>query len=162
MHDVLPGEFRHAMGRLAKGVSVATTLVDGRDHAMTVDSFTSVSLDPVLVLICVEKDARFHSAVLDAGRWGVTVLSAAQRPAAQWFATRGRPLVGQLDGWPTHRAPSGVALLDGGLAEFDVETRAVHPAGDHSVIIGEVVGLKLASDPAESLVFYRGGFAPLA
>jgi flavin reductase (DIM6/NTAB) family NADH-FMN oxidoreductase RutF len=67
--------FRQAMGRIAHGVSVLTTVSAGHDHAMTADTVTSVSLDPLLVLCCVETEARFHDAVVDGGVWGVSVLA---------------------------------------------------------------------------------------
>src|SRR6187551_1696115 len=86
--------FRRAVGHFATGVTVVTARVDGIDHAMTASAFTSVSLDPVLVLVCVDKEARFRDAVLESGQWGVSVLSVAGRQAADWFATKGRPLIG--------------------------------------------------------------------
>ena len=109
MNDDLtdPARFRQAMGRLAAGVTVLTTFADGHDHAMTADTLTSVSLDPLLVLVCVENEARWHEAVVDAPFFGVSVLAADQRPLSEWFATRGRPLHGQLDRAPHHRHPPG-------------------------------------------------------
>src|SRR5688500_5531111 len=104
--------FRRAVGRFPTGVTVVTTCSDGIDHAMTASAVTSVSLDPVLVLVCVEKDARFHDAVLDSGKWAVSVLSASGRRAAEWFATRGRPLGGQLDRFPHRRGTARGAALD--------------------------------------------------
>ena len=98
-----PARFRQAMGRLVAGVSVLTTFSSGHDHAMTADTLTSVSLDPLLVLVCVELDTRWHDAVLEAGVFGVSVLAADQRPLSAWFATRGRPLHGQLDRAPHRR-----------------------------------------------------------
>src|SRR4051812_2818629 len=87
-----PEEFRRAVGRFATGITIVSTVADGADHAMTVNAFTSVSLDPVLVLFCVEKIARFHEVVISTGEWAVSVLGAGGREASQWFATRGRPL----------------------------------------------------------------------
>ena len=98
-----PGRFRLAMGRFATGVTVVTTRAGEHDHAMTANSLASVSLDPLLVLVCVENDSRFFDAVIDTGAWGVSVLPHRARPAAAWLATSGRPLHGQLDrrskGW---------------------------------------------------------------
>ena len=90
---------------------------------MTASAFTSVSLDPLLVLVCVDKEARFRDAVLESGIWGVSVLSRAGRRAADWFATKGRPLVGQLDRFPHHRGQvTGAALLDDALAWLECRT----------------------------------------
>ncbi|KGN33671.1 reductase [Knoellia sinensis KCTC 19936] len=153
--------YRHAMGRLAKGVAVVTTTTSGQDHALTADSVTSVSIDPVLLLVCVETDARFHDAALEAGVFGVSILSAEQRAVAAWFATPGRPLPGQMDRASHTRSPSGVALLDGALATLECTVRAVHPAGDHSVIIADVASARLSGDPKPALVHFRGQYSAL-
>ena len=156
---VTDSSFRTALGRFVTGVTVVTCRVAGVDHAMTANSLTSVSLDPPLVLVCVEHDTRFHEAILAAGVWGVSVLDESARGTASWFATRGRPLVGQLDPVAHHRSAStGVALIDAALAWLDVRTVSVHPGGDHSVVIGEVIGLRVAEGPGAALTFYRGGY----
>lgn len=154
--------FRAALGRLAGGVTIVSTIADGRDHAMTANAVTSVSLEPPLVLVCVETASRFHEAVLDAGVWGVSILGKSQRPAAQWLATPGRPLVGQLDQIPHTRGASGVVMITGSLATLECETYAVHPAGDHSIVLGRVTALTLADEPEAALVYYRSQFGSLA
>ena len=108
------------MGRFATGVTVLTTFSGGHDHAMTANAITSVSMDPMLVLVCVEVDARFHDAIIESGVWGVSVLGAEQRPVAEWLSTQGRPLHGQLDRIAHRRGPAtGVALLDDALATIE-------------------------------------------
>src|SRR4029078_9230752 len=97
--------FRRAMSRFATGVAVLTTRARDIDHAMTANALTSVSLEPMLWLVCVEREARFHDAVVEAGIWGLSVLSSAHRPAADWLATRGRPLHAQLDRIDPHHGP---------------------------------------------------------
>lgn len=158
-----PAVFRQAMGRVVHGVSVLTTVAGGHDHAMTADTVTSVSLEPLLVLCCAETEARYHDAVLESGVWGVSVLAADQRAASEWFATRGRPLHGQLDRTPFHRGEkTGVALLDGALMHLEVRTTDVHPAGDHSIIVGEVLSIGLPDTVGSALVHYRGRYGGLA
>ena len=155
--------FRAAMGRFATGVTVITTRTGDRDHAMTASALTSVSLEPLLVLVCVEREARFHDAVVEAGIWGISVLSSHDRPAADWLATRGRPLHGQLDRIAHHPGPeTGVALLDGALSTFECRTTEVHPGGDHSIVVGEVVSVTTAAHPGEALLYYRGRYETLA
>ena len=155
-------QFRLAMGRFATGVTVLTTFSGGHDHAMTANAITSVSMDPLLVLVCVEVDARFHDAIIESGVWGVSVLAAAQRPVAEWLSTQGRPLHGQLDRIAHGRGPAtGVALLDDALATLEVRSTAVHPAGDHSIVIGEVVSLSSNEHPADALVYYRSRYQAL-
>lgn len=157
-----PGRFRLAMGRFATGVTVVTTHVDGHDHAMTANSLVSVSLDPPLVLICVETEARFAQAVLDSGVWGISVLAHHARPAAAWLATRGRPLHGQLDRIPHRRGPiTGVALLRDSLATLECRTSQVVEAGDHHVLIADVLGADLVEHADEALLYYRGRYRTL-
>ena len=155
-------QFRLAMGRFATGVTILTTRSGEHDHAMTANAITSVSIDPLLVLVCVEVDARFHDAVTEAGIWGVSILGAEQRPVAQWLSTQGRPLHGQLDRIPHHRGEAtGVALLDGAMATIECRTTDVHPAGDHSIVVGEVVSLSSNEHPAAALVYYRSRYEAL-
>jgi flavin reductase len=155
--------YRLALGRFATGVSVLTTFAGRHDHAMTANTVTSLSLEPLLVLACVERDARFHDAILEAGTWGISILSAAQRPTADWLATQGRPLHGQLDRIPHHRgAETGVALLDGSLATLECRSTDVFPGGDHSIVVGEVVGVEARDHPGEALVYYRSRYTALA
>jgi len=154
--------FRRAVGRFATGVTIVTTVVDGVDHAMTASSFAAVSLEPLLVLVCVEKEARFHDAVLAAGTWGVSVLDSTGRPAADWFAMRGRPLHGQLDRVAFSRgAATGCALLDGSLATLECRTTAVYDGGDHDIVLGEVVSLGTPRPDGRPLLYYRSRYHTL-
>jgi flavin reductase len=154
--------FRRAVGHFATGITVVTTRLDGIDHAMTASAFSSVSLEPVLVLVCVDKEARFRDAVLESGFWGVSVLSADGRPAAEWFATKGRPLVGQLDRFPHHRGRlTDVALLDGALSWLEVRSTAVYDGGDHDIVVGEVIDITTGDRDAAALVYHRGRYGHL-
>jgi flavin reductase (DIM6/NTAB) family NADH-FMN oxidoreductase RutF len=160
--EVTADRFRLAMGRFATGVTVLTTAAGGHDHAMTANAITSVSMDPMLVLVCVEVDARFHDAITEAGVWGISVLEATQRPVAEWLSTQGRPLHGQLDRIPHHRGPrTGVALLDRALATVECRTTDMHPAGDHSIVVGEVLSLAGNEHPGSALVYYRSRYEAL-
>jgi flavin reductase (DIM6/NTAB) family NADH-FMN oxidoreductase RutF len=153
--------FRRAVGRFATGVCVVTAVDGGIDHAMTANAFTSVSLDPLLVLVCVETDARFHDAITAAGAWAVSILDASARPVADWLATRGRPLHGQLDRVPFTRGVTGTALLRQSTAWLECRTQAVHPGGDHVIVVGEVVGLGLGDEAAGALLYHRSGYRAL-
>lgn len=154
--------FRRAIGHFVTGVTVVTTEVDGVDHAMTASAFTSVSLEPVLVLVCVDKEARFRDAVTESGLWGVSVLATSGRRAAEWFATKGRPLVGQLDRFPHHRGRlTGAALLDGSIAWLECRTTAVYDGGDHDIVVGEVIDLEIGDRDAAALVYHRGHYGRL-
>jgi len=156
------GAFRRAAGRFPTGIVVVATSEQGTGHAMTVSAFTSVSLDPLLVLFCAEKIARFHDAVLSAGIWSVSVLDEEAEKTARWLATRGRPLDGQLDMIAHHPGPvTGAPILDAALASLECRTTAVHDGGDHSIVVGEVVSVTEHRDGGP-LVYFSGEYCRLA
>ena len=157
-----PHAYRHAMSRYATGVSVVATLHDGARYGMTVNSLTSVSLEPTLMLFCCERDASLHDPVLAAGTWAVSVLPATQEDVASWFATRGRPGVDQFDGQRAHPgAVTGAPVLDGALAWFECRTWAAYDGGDHSIVVGEVLDLGCSEDAA-GLLYFRGAYGATA
>jgi flavin reductase (DIM6/NTAB) family NADH-FMN oxidoreductase RutF len=159
--DVDQVSFLQATGQFAGGIVVVTT---SAGHAMTVSAFTSVSLEPPLVLFCAEKIARFHDAVLAAGSWAVSILSEDAEKTARWLATRGRPLDGQLDGLAHHPGPvTGAPLLDGALVTLECQTDAVYDGGDHSIIVGQVTAVTSADEPPSRgpLMYYAGSYRRL-
>ena len=161
MSGVDQAAYRRAAGQFASGIVVVTT---DSGHAMTVSAFASVSLDPPLVLFCAEKIARFHDAVLAAGSWAVSILAEDAEKTARWLATRGRPLEGQLEGLAHHPGPvTGAPVLDDALAVLECVTTAVHDAGDHSIVVGQVVGVSVPADRSSSgpLVHYSGAYRRL-
>ena len=152
-------EYRRVVGRFATGVTVVTTVADGEHHAMTCNSFTSVSLEPVLVLFCAEKIARFHDVVLETGSWAVSVLAQGQERVSRQFAVRGRSLEGQFEGLPHSHGPlTGAAVLDGALAALECRTVSTTDAGDHTVVIGEVLGLGVPDPTGDPLLYYEGRY----
>jgi flavin reductase len=147
------------MGRFASGVTVVTARVGQIDHAMTANAFASVSLEPMLVLVCVEQEARFHDAVMAAGQWGVSVLDGSARAASEWLATRGRPLHGQLDRVPHHYGPvTGAALLEQSLATMECRTVGSFPGGDHTIVVGEVLAIGTRDSDDGGLIHFRGRY----
>lgn len=155
--------FRRALSRFPTGVTIVSTVFEGSEYVMTASSFTSVSLEPLQVLVCVARSTRFHDAVLTAGQWGVSLLAAHQAELSSRFATHGRDLDESLEGVP-HRpgARLGMPLLDGALATFECRTTAAHDGGDHSIVVGEVLDVLLGGDPSPALVFHRGAYQQLA
>jgi flavin reductase (DIM6/NTAB) family NADH-FMN oxidoreductase RutF len=154
--------FRGVAGRFATGISVVATRNDGVDHAMTLNAFTSVSLKPLVVLICVEKITRFHRAVMASGAWAMSMLSDDAEQASRWFAEKARPTGGQLADYTYHPgAATGMPVLDMAMAVIECRTRAVHDGGDHDVVLGDVVGLW--TDPAARppLVYFEGRYRQL-
>ena len=161
MSDVDQGSFLQATGQFAGGIVVVTT---STGHAMTVTAFTSVSLEPPLVLFGAEKIARFHDAVLAAGSWAVSILAEDAEKTARWLATRGRPLDGQLDGVAHHPGPvTGAPLLDRALVTLECHTAAVYDGGDHSIIVGRVAAVTGTEGPPSRgpLMHYAGSYRRL-
>ncbi|MCU1679085.1 MAG: flavin reductase [Frankiales bacterium] len=153
--------FRGALGRFASGVTVVTTVLDGVDHAMTASAFTSVSLDPPLVLVCSHKSSRFHDAVLDSAMWGVSILAEEGTGASAWFAHKGRPLETQFDGIPHHRGESGTVLLDESLAWLECTTETVVDGGDHTILVGAVTAARVRDDIDDPLLYYRSHYGTI-
>lgn len=152
--------FRALLGHYASGVVVVTARVDDADHAMTANSFTSVSLQPPLVLFCVQRDSRFHDAILQSDQWVVNLLSADQAPAARWFAERGRPLAGQMEVVDHTRDDDGIALLTGSIGHIFCTTENIYPGGDHSIVVGRVTRLSLVNPDAPALVYLNHRLGP--
>lgn len=154
-----PDAYRQVMGRFVTGVTIVTTRAGRIDHAMTANAIMSVSLDPLLMVISVEQEARFHDAVLEAQVWGVSLLPESGRATAAWLSTRGRPLHNQLDRVPFHRGEqTGVALLDDALGTIECHTYDTVRAGDHTLVIGDVRSVSITDRPGDALVYYRGAF----
>ncbi|WP_245536991.1 flavin reductase family protein [Thermomonospora curvata] len=158
-----PREFRRVLGRFATGVAIVSTVADGVDYAMTINAFTSVSLDPLLVLFCADKNARLHGAVLKSGRWAVSVLPESARDLSEWFATRGRPLDGRLGGHPFTRGEhTGAAIFTEALAALECRTHAVHDGGDHSIVVGRVLAASTPAPQHRPLLYFEGRYRTLA
>lgn len=157
-----PVVFRDALGRFPTGVTVVSTLHEGIPYVMTASSFTSVSLEPLLVLVCVARSTRFHPVVLAAGAWGVSMLAAHQADLSRRFAAHGRDLDESLDGVPYRDGPlTGAPLLDGALAALECRTTAAHDGGDHTIVVGQVLAIHRGDDLTPALVWHRGTYQEL-
>ncbi|ORT48061.1 flavin reductase family protein [Frankia sp. KB5] len=153
-------DFRRAVGRFATGVTVLTTVADGRHLGMTANSFVSVSLDPLLVLASIRRDARFHGPLMASGVWGVSVLAEDMAETSRCFAKRAYDQPGDMfAGWEHSIGPeTGVVLFDGALSVFECRTVTTHPGGDHTLVLGEVVSFAQPRDDVGPLVFYDGRY----
>lgn len=148
------------VSRFATGVTVVSTVNDGRRHGLTVNSFTSLSLEPLLAMFACEHDAALHQPLLSAGVWAVSILAADQQPAAAYFATRERAglAADQFEGWPSRPGPAtGAPLLDGSLAWLEFRTWATYDGGDHTIVVGEVASIEVGAD-AEPLLYFRSDY----
>jgi flavin reductase (DIM6/NTAB) family NADH-FMN oxidoreductase RutF len=156
--DVDPPEFRQLLGRFATGVTVLTALdAEGRPHGMTASSLSSVSLEPPLVLLSIEKAAAMHPVLLSVPRFVVNILAAGQETLSRRFA---RQEMDRFDGIGYSTSVDGVPVLDGTLAHIECERWALHDAGDHTILVGRVTGGR-AGD-GRPLCYFRGGYTGLA
>lgn len=149
---------RRVFGRFTTGVTVVTT-GGHTPHGMTANSFTSVSLKPPLVLVCVLREAAMHSAILERESFAVSVLAARQEGLARYFADRQRPHGDQefaLIDWSPGRF-TGSPVLSGALAWLECSLTATYDGGDHSIFLGEVLDIGL-QDEDDALLFYDGFF----
>lgn len=157
-----PARYRLAMARFATGVAVVTARLRGHDVALTVDSLTSISLDPVLLLVSLHPEARVLEAIEDGSDFGVSILHDHQRRIAAWLGETGRPLHDQLSLVPHHRGEvTGQALVDDALATFECRPHDLRVAGDHTIVLGEVIGLQARPTDRAALVHYRGRLGEL-
>lgn len=149
--------FRAVLGRFASGVTIVTTVDrDGRDQGLTVSAFSSLSLDPPLVMVCIDHTASVWPAFQDATAIAVNILSSTQEALSRRFSSREGD---RFDGVGFTRGADGVVLLDDTLAavECTVIDRIAH--GDHSILVGRVES-GTARD-LQPLLYYRGGYASL-
>ena len=149
-----PVQLRRALGVFATGVALVTTRdAAGTAVAMTINSFSPVSLEPPLVLWSLRRQSGRHAIFTAASDWVVNVLHRAQRPLARRFAARDG---GCAAGLPLRPGTGAVPVLEGALASFECRRQHVMELGDHSVLVGEVIALHHCG--GEPLVFHEGRF----
>ncbi|ACV81390.1 flavin reductase domain protein FMN-binding [Nakamurella multipartita DSM 44233] len=157
-----PSEFRSVMGRFVTGVTVVTVVDGAGPHGVTVNSFTSLSLDPPLIGVCVRRAGRSAAALRRSTHFGVSILGAGQEELGRFFARADRPSgVGAFDRVPHRIGVAEVPLIDGAAAQLECLVRQRIRAGDHLMYVGEVIGLRL-DGAVDSLAFHRGRFLSVA
>jgi flavin reductase (DIM6/NTAB) family NADH-FMN oxidoreductase RutF len=155
--EIDPSQFRQLLGRFATGVTVLTVVTqEGRQLGMTANSLASVSLHPPLISVCVDREAEMHDAILRVKDFVVNVLASHQEALARRFADNHED---RFDGIGYHLNPDGLILLDGALAHLECQREAQHPCGDHTIVVGRVVGG--STSDGRPLLYYRGGYAAL-
>lgn len=147
-------EFKAAMRHFPTGVTVVTSLRDGEPRGVTVSAFASVSVDPPLVLICINREARSYLYISASKVFCVNLLAGDQRAIAERFASRLRE--NQFEGVAYETDVTGAAVLRDAVAHFDCEVAEEHHAGSHSIFIGRV--LSCVSRPGSPLGYYNGDF----
>jgi flavin reductase (DIM6/NTAB) family NADH-FMN oxidoreductase RutF len=155
--EIDPSQFRQLLGRFASGVSVITVPTpEGRPMGMTANSLSSVSLRPPLLSVCVDREAELHDVLVAAPEFVVNVLTSPQEALARRFSDKHED---RFDGVGYHLSPEGLILLDGALAHIICERYTQYPGGDHSIVLGRVVGGNTSD--GRPLLYYRGGYAAL-
>lgn len=152
------GPLREVLGRFATGVTIVAA-GGPVPHGMTANAFTSVSLTPPLVLVCVKRSAAIHQVMLDCRSFAVSVLAAGQEQVARYFADHSRPRgVDEFDGVSWSPGPeTGAPVIDGALAWLECVLMAAHEGGDHSILLGSVLASGHGPDD-DALLFFGGGF----
>lgn len=153
-----PAEFRKALGCFATGVTIITLDLDGEVHGMTANAFASVSLDPLLVLVCVDHSTRTHAHMHTKKRFGINVLGEDQRAISEYYARaeRTHERAEAEAGARFDRTGHGTPILHGSLAYLECRLHSSQEAGDHTIFIAEVEDVVLRD--GDPLLFFRGKY----
>lgn len=148
------------MGHFASGVTVMTTRLNGQLHGMTVSAFASVSLEPLLVLVSIEKATLMHRLLLKSRVFAINILPEREEATSRFFADNSR--LGKPEFAPAsyETGVTGAPLLRTATASLEARVSADYEGGDHTIFLGEVVAVEVRSGDAP-LIFYRGGYTGL-
>jgi flavin reductase (DIM6/NTAB) family NADH-FMN oxidoreductase RutF len=159
-HAMPPALVRHALGHFATGVTVVTSLTaNGSPAGTTASAVSSLSLEPPLLLVCLERSSQTLAAILDHEAFAINVLAEGQERLSAHFAQRGAAA-----GWREvsyRRSETGIPHLDGVLAVLDCELEQSLEGGDHEIVVGRLLTLKRAGEDVRPLVHYRGSYTSL-
>jgi flavin reductase (DIM6/NTAB) family NADH-FMN oxidoreductase RutF len=155
------GSFRHAMSHFASGVTIMTTTAAGRMHGMTVSAFASQSLDPLLILVSVERSTTMHKLVMESRAFAINILGERAEATARFFADNARLDGPEFNEGAYHLGATGAPILEEATAYLEATLERTLEAGDHTIMVGRVVGLRVVRDAAP-LLYYRSGYRGLA
>ena len=160
MPHVSPEDFKGALGSWAAGVTVVTTKHDNMVYGITVSSFSSLSVDPLLVLVCLADSNRLPAMIRDSKHFAISILAEGQDQISSWFSKSGREPVQHFEDFGTVEWHTGSPIITGSVAHLDCELFQAVPGGDHTIMIGKVAGA--AFDPTKKpLIYYRRGYRSL-
>jgi flavin reductase (DIM6/NTAB) family NADH-FMN oxidoreductase RutF len=156
--NLTASDFRKAMGNFATGVTIITVDLEGEVHGMTANAFASVSLDPPLVLVCVDHSTRTHTHLHTKKRFGINVLSEDQRAISEYYARaeRTHEKAAAEAGARFDRTKHGTPMLHGALAYLECRLDSAQVAGDHTIFIAQVEDVVVRE--GEPLLFFRGKY----
>jgi flavin reductase (DIM6/NTAB) family NADH-FMN oxidoreductase RutF len=151
-------EFRQALGHFAAGVTVVTSKCeDEQPRGITVSAFSSLSLDPPLVLICIDKRASLHDHLKEGSHFAVNLLAESQELVSRRFASKE---ANRFEGVGYSEGLTNSPLLDGALASIECRVVHAYPGGDHTIFVGEVEATRVSD--SKPLLYFRGGYVRLA
>ena len=158
-----PDDFRRVMSHFASGVTIITAWdADQRPTGLTASSFTSVSLHPPLILVCVSQKAQSYPAIRAAGRFAVNILSTGQETASRRFATTTSTRDEKFAGLDYRPGPLGLPILTDALAELECTVVHAYPGGDHTIFVAQVDAADSRGDAdKEPLLYFRGKYSRL-
>ena len=152
--------FRYVLGHFATGVTVMTTTAGGRMHGMTVGAFASVSLEPLLILVSVEKTTVMHRLVLESRAFAINILGEQGEATSRFFADNARLSGPECRVGSYRLGDPGAPLLRDATGYLEATVHSTHDAGDHTIIVGSVVAFEIVSE-VEPLIYYRSGYRQL-
>lgn len=153
---------KQVMRRYATGVMVLTVALDGEQHALTVNSVTSVSLDPVLLLVCIEKNAQSHDLVERAGTFALNILSAEQEELGGLFAYDREARRHPERHAQGHAGQTGALIFHDSLGFLECRVVAQYPGGDHTIFVAEVLDAQVGAATAGPLLYYGSRWIKLS
>ena len=148
------------MGHFATGVTIMTIAAPGRLHGMTVSAFASVSLEPPLILVCVEQSTLMHRLLAETSSFAVNMLSEGGEASSRFFADNARLEGPEFREGGYRLGVTGSPILAEATAYLEARVHGSHEAGDHTVVVGEVIALDVRTED-DPLIFYRGGYRRL-
>ena len=156
-----PAGFRYAVGHFATGVTVMTTTAAGRMHGMTVSAFASVSLQPLLILVSVERSTVMHGLLLDSRAFAINLLGERSESTARFFADNVRLQGPEFRDGGYWLGATGAPILTEATGYLEATVDSTYPGGDHTIFMGQVIALDITSEE-KPLIYYRSGYRQLS
>lgn len=154
-----PDDFRRGLSHFASGVTVVTTRDDaGRPAGLTASAFTSVSLTPPLILVCVAQNAQSYPTLRDSKGFAINILAGGQESISNRFASSKGTSAEKFEGIGHSPGTLGFPLIEGALAHLECSTVHAYPGGDHTIFVGQVEAVRTQDDSVEPLLYYRGRY----
>lgn len=154
-------QYREVLGNFATGVTVVSTHVDDIDHAMTVNSLTSLSIDPPLILFNADTETDTHDLVAEAGRYAVNILSAEQEWLSNRFAGEHKDMEDPFHDIQIRREATGSPIIEETLGYIDCTLERSFDGGDHTIYVGRIKDLGVNRPSAQPLTFFRGEYGTI-